>query len=162
RAKRIFFLFLQFTPFLPKHRGGTNQEPRILKSYFRFPRRKLPSHAPRPYLQHGGERMTDRRSAALATSWGPEWVGRLWLDPRYAARALGKKPGFTAVALLPLALGTGANTAIFSVVHAVLLAPLPYKDSARIVRLYSTNEAFKGFHMGVPLGDAAQVRSEVH
>src|SRR6266487_5635852 len=60
-------------------------------------------------------------------------MGILLADARYAIRLLSKRPGFAAVAILTLALGIGATTAIFTVVYAVLLSPLPFRDAERLV-----------------------------
>jgi len=77
-------------------------------------------------------------------------VNSFWQDIRYGLRMLGKNPGFTAVAVLTLALGIGANTAMFSVVHGVLLKPLPYTDADRLVVFYEKKIHFENGSISYP------------
>ncbi|HEY6344397.1 MAG TPA: ABC transporter permease [Bryobacteraceae bacterium] len=84
-------------------------------------------------------------------TWGWMWLDRLWQDARYAVRALRKSPAFALTATLSLALGIGANTAIFTVVNAVLLKPLPFFQPQRLVQLWE-NKPAQGYFRNVVNG----------
>ena len=92
--------------------------------------------------------------------WTFYWIETLGQDLRYAVRTLRKSPGFTLVAALTLALGIGANTAIFSVVNAVILRPLPYPEPSRLVELWGNVKRAKVERRGTSLPDYADWRDQ--
>ncbi len=70
------------------------------------------------------------------SSWSWNWVGKSWRDLRYGARTLRRSPGFALVAVMVMALGIGATTSLFTIVRSVLLKPLPFPESDKLVMVY--------------------------
>ena len=83
------------------------------------------------------------------------------IDLRYALRTLRKQPGFAAIAILTLALGIGANTAVFSVLNSVVLSPLPYAEPRQLVRLYEARDDEPSMRNFLTVPDLVDVREDV-
>jgi hypothetical protein len=77
----------------------------------------------------------------------------VFLDLKYAIRSIAVAPRFAAVVIVTLALGTGANTAVFTVLHAVVLKPLPYDEPERLVRVYHSTGDDNGYLTGLAAVD---------
>jgi len=100
--------------------------------------------------QFGNQTLLQEASRGV---WGIRSVETFLQDVRYGLRVLGKNKGFTALAVITLAMGLGATTAIFSVVDAVLLRPLAFRDSERLVKVFETDPKRKFDRMMISPGD---------
>ncbi|MBC7895871.1 MAG: ABC transporter permease [Cytophagaceae bacterium] len=102
-------------------------------------------------LTHAVEAVHDQR--------GLPWMESLGADVKYALRALRRSPAFAGVVVLTLALGIGANTAIFSVVRGVLLKPLPHREGDRLLYMRQSNDAPGGASMAFSVPEVAEYRA---
>ena len=115
----------------------------LLESLARTERREPSSKSPPPGAPFGGSHLSS-----------------LWRDVRYGARSLRKAPGFTTIATITLALGIGAATAMFSVLDAVLLRPLPFAHPEQLVRVFATYGSTPGNLQSLSVADFLALRAD--
>ena len=118
-----------------------------------IPRRQAEAQARREF---GNLTPTERESRDV---WRWSRLENLLLDARFALRTFRKTPGFTTIAILTLALGIGANTAIFTVINAVLLRDLPFPHASRLLYISTRSTMFDFPNLGLSLPDVADLRS---
>src|SRR5579859_6146357 len=112
------------------------------------------------YAAHRALGNTLKIEEDVRRAWGIQWLETLVQDLHYGLRMLRKSPGFTAVAILTLALGIGANTAMFSVLYGLVLRPLPYTNASRLVMLWDSNRRTGLKHIPVMEGSFAILQSQ--